>query len=93
VTPSAGQGGKPNVNWECHPPSVPLPAGTYTVVDPDPATWSHNDASGNAGFSRIVGSLTTSSASGSSLFSVLESWLAARAEIDAGWFLFFLGSY
>jgi probable HAF family extracellular repeat protein len=55
VTASAGQGGAANVNWECHP-GITLPAGTYTVVDPDPATWSHNDASGNKGFTRVAGS-------------------------------------
>lgn len=55
VTTSAGQGGALNVNWECHP-GVVLPAGTY-VVDPDPATWSQNDASGNSGFTRVAGSV------------------------------------
>ena len=56
VTTSAGSGGAANVNWECHP-GVTLPAGTYTVVDPDPATWSQNDGSGNGGFARVAGSV------------------------------------
>jgi probable HAF family extracellular repeat protein len=57
VTTSAGSGGAANVNWECHP-GITLPAGTYTVVDPDPATWSQNDGSGNIGFARVAGSTT-----------------------------------
>ena len=55
VTTSPGSGGKANVNWECHP-GITLPAGTYTVIDPDPATWSQNDGSGNSGFARVAGS-------------------------------------
>jgi hypothetical protein len=55
VTTSAGSGGKANVNWECHP-GIVLPAGTYTVIDPDAATWSQNDGSGNSGFARVAGS-------------------------------------
>ena len=55
VTTSAGSGGKANVNWECHP-GITLPAGTYTIIDPDPATWSQNDGSGNSGFGRVAGS-------------------------------------
>lgn len=54
VITSPGSGGKINVNWECHP-GITLPAGTYTVIDPDPATWSQNDASGNSGFVRVAG--------------------------------------
>ena len=55
VTTSAGSGGKPNVNWECHP-GMTLPAGTYTIIDPDPETWSQNGGSGNKGFVRVAGS-------------------------------------
>jgi len=55
VTTSPGSGGAPNANWECHP-GILLPAGTYTVIDPDPATWSQNDASGGSGFVRVAGS-------------------------------------
>jgi probable HAF family extracellular repeat protein len=54
VTTSPGSGGALNVNWECHP-GITLPVGTYTVIDPDPATWSQNDASGNLGFVRVAG--------------------------------------
>ena len=54
VTTSAGSGGAANVNWECHP-GVTLPAGTYTVIDPDPATWSQNTGTGGSGFVRVAG--------------------------------------
>jgi uncharacterized membrane protein len=56
VTTSPGQGGALNVNWECHP-GIVLPAGTYKVVDPDPATWSQNAASGGSGFTRVAGTV------------------------------------
>jgi len=55
VTTSPGSGGAAHVNWECHP-MITLPAGTYTVIDPDSVTWSQNDASGNSGFVRVAGS-------------------------------------
>jgi hypothetical protein len=54
---SSAAGKTPNVNWNCSP-NVILPAGTYTVIDPDPKTWSHNKKSGNAGFSLITGYAT-----------------------------------
>ena len=54
---SSAAGKTPNVNWICSP-NVILPAGTYTVIDPDPQTWSHNRESGNAGFSLITGNPT-----------------------------------
>ncbi len=43
-----------NYNWECTPNEI-IPPGTYTVLDSDPATWSHNPTSGNAGMSYIEG--------------------------------------
>ena len=55
VITSAGSGGRANVNWECHP-GIVLPAGTYTIIDPDTSTWSQNDGSGNSGFVRVAGS-------------------------------------
>ncbi len=39
---------RPNCYWYVDP-AVQLPAGTYTVVDSDPATWSHNAESGGRG--------------------------------------------
>jgi hypothetical protein len=54
ISTSSGQGGAANVNWESLP-NVLLPAGTYTVIDPDPATWSQNEQSENSGFSKVRG--------------------------------------
>ena len=49
-----GQGIASNTSWVCHP-NATIPAGNYTVVDSDPATWAHNSASGNRGFTKIEG--------------------------------------
>lgn len=49
-----GMGGVKNATWECHP-NVYLPAGTYTVIDSDPATWSQNAGSGGSGFAQVRG--------------------------------------
>ncbi|MDM7935457.1 MAG: hypothetical protein QUS08_08740, partial [Methanothrix sp.] len=49
-----GMNGVPNAWWKCRPDAV-IPAGTYTVVDSDPSTWSHNYESGGCGFSRVEG--------------------------------------
>ena len=53
VTTQGGSGAQ-NVLWICHPDQV-LPAGTYTVVDSSPDTWSHNQASGGRGFVEVQG--------------------------------------
>lgn len=50
----AGSGGVKNCNWQCNP-NIVLPAGTYIVIDSNPATWSCNGGSGNAGFTRVFG--------------------------------------
>jgi hypothetical protein len=42
------------VNWRVEPNQV-IPAGTYTVLDSDPATWSQNAESRGQGFSDIRG--------------------------------------
>lgn len=49
-----GQGNVPNAYWICYP-DLTLKAGEYTVIDSDPATWSHNSESGNRGFTTIKG--------------------------------------
>jgi len=49
---SPGQGGVPNAYWTARP-MVLLPAGTYTVIDSHPASWSHNAQSGYRGFTRV----------------------------------------
>ncbi len=49
-----GQGDVPNATWIAKP-DAPVPAGTYTIVDSDPATWSQNDKSNGFGFAGIKG--------------------------------------
>ena len=49
---SPGQGGVPNAYWTVRPMAL-LPAGTYSVVDSDPATWAYNPQSGGQGFTRV----------------------------------------
>ncbi len=52
VTSRPGQGGVPNAYWEVTP-NIVVPAGTYTVVDSDPATWSRNSQSGGKGMGEV----------------------------------------
>jgi hypothetical protein len=47
-----GQGGVANAYWICYP-LVRIKAGTYTVIDSDPSTWSHNDESNYSGFTWV----------------------------------------
>lgn len=49
---TTGQGGVVNANWVCYP-NIVIKAGTYTVIDSHPPTWSHNSGSKNCGFTRI----------------------------------------
>ncbi|HKQ78212.1 MAG TPA: hypothetical protein VJ810_31220 [Blastocatellia bacterium] len=53
---SSGQGGAANVNWVATV-NVTIPAGSYTVLDSDPNTWSNNARSGFRGFAIVRGSL------------------------------------
>lgn len=48
-----GQGNVPNAYWECVP-NIIIPAGTYTVVDSDPATWAQNFWSDYRGMTSIT---------------------------------------
>lgn len=54
IQTSSGSGGAPDVDWSSTP-SVAIPPGTYSVIDPNPGTWSYNSGSGNAGFARVIG--------------------------------------
>jgi hypothetical protein len=49
---SVGQGGVTNAYWNCYP-LVEIKAGTYTVIDSDPSTWSHNSGSNYSGFTWV----------------------------------------
>jgi tetratricopeptide (TPR) repeat protein len=51
---SPGQGGVSNAYWNAAP-NVTLPAGTYTVIDSDPATWAQNGGSQGSGHTRVEG--------------------------------------
>ncbi|MFY9402108.1 MAG: hypothetical protein WAQ07_01710, partial [Candidatus Omnitrophota bacterium] len=48
-----GQGGVPNANWFVYP-NIVIPAGTYTVIDSDPSTWSQNTDSGGKGMGYVM---------------------------------------
>jgi len=48
-----GQGGVTNANWYVYP-NIVIPAGTYTIIDSDPATWSQNAESGGKGMSYVM---------------------------------------
>lgn len=49
---TVGQGGVVNAYWNCYPLET-IKAGTYTVVDSDPPTWSQNSGSNNCGFTWV----------------------------------------
>jgi hypothetical protein len=36
-------------------PDVIVPAGTYRVIDSNPASWAHNQSTGGAGIATIEG--------------------------------------
>jgi len=51
-----GQGGVPNAYWIAYlSPELELPAGTYTIMDSNPATWSYTSESDNAGIASVIG--------------------------------------
>jgi hypothetical protein len=54
TTGLVGQGNVPNAYWVCYP-DVTIKAGSYTVIDSDPSTWSHNTESSDKGFARVQG--------------------------------------
>ena len=52
------EAGLDNAYWEAEP-GIELDAGTYTVLDSDPATWARNPSQGNAGIFKIFGQQST----------------------------------
>jgi hypothetical protein len=48
-----------DLNWGTSP-NLTVPAGTYTIVDSDPATWSQDQTSGGRGFTRVFGVVVAS---------------------------------
>lgn len=63
ATGITGQAGVPDAYWTVRP-QVSIPAGTYTVVDSDPASWAHNSTSFGQGFTRVEGYPATAEAGG-----------------------------
>jgi hypothetical protein len=55
ATGSDGQGGVANAYWTIKPKDLVLPAGSYTVIDSDPATFSQNEDNGGVGMIRLWG--------------------------------------
>jgi hypothetical protein len=49
-----GQGGVENAYWWVYPEEE-IPAGTYTLIDSDPSTWSQNDETGGVGVALVMG--------------------------------------
>lgn len=66
-----GSGSLP-IMWYVEPDIV-LPAGTYTIVDSNPATWSHNAKSGGAGIAWVSGIVQPATAGSAGAASSLPS--------------------
>lgn len=49
---ASGQGGVPDAYWTVYP-DAEIPAGTYTIVDSDPASWAQNSGSKGIGMSQV----------------------------------------
>ena len=47
-----GQGGVPNAYLTVYP-NIEIPAGTYTIIDSDPASWAHNGGTRGTGMSQV----------------------------------------
>jgi len=54
ATGSSGQGNVANAYWDVYP-NITIPAGTYTVLDSNNSTWSHNRESNYSGMTKIEG--------------------------------------
>lgn len=52
---SEGQGGVANAYWTVKPDDLVLPAGSYIIIDSDPATFSQNAESGGVGMASVSG--------------------------------------
>ncbi len=52
----SGQGGVPNAYWIVYlTPALDLPAGTYTIIDSSPSTWSYTYESNDCGLAAVIG--------------------------------------
>lgn len=77
ATGRCGQGGVVNAYWSVFP-DVELSAGTYTIIDSDPASWAHNGESGGRGFASVKGSMITS-------VPPVDGTVAEATGLDADW--------
>jgi hypothetical protein len=80
ATGSPGQGGVPNAYWNVSP-NATLPAGTYMVVDSNPATWAQNSESGGAGHTRIEGYPVSGAASAAPVSTGRPAATSLQAEL------------
>jgi len=55
ATGGTGQGGVANATWTIKPEDLVLPAGSYTIIDSDPATFSQDGGSGGVGMVWLSG--------------------------------------
>ncbi|MBI3972696.1 MAG: hypothetical protein HY332_15570 [Chloroflexi bacterium] len=78
---TSGTGGAQNVNWVVEP-DVVLLAGTYTVVDSDPGTWSHNAESAGRGFASVNGRLPSAPAA---VPDAVRAAIAAQGYYEETW--------
>jgi tetratricopeptide (TPR) repeat protein len=51
---AVSQGEVPNAYWRVNP-DTDIKMGTYSIIDSNPETWSHNTGSNNAGFALVRG--------------------------------------
>ena len=49
-----GSGDVSNAYWVVNP-NITIPAGTYSIIDSDPATWAQNSETGGAGMAWVSG--------------------------------------
>jgi hypothetical protein len=89
---SEGSGGAPNAIWSrtFDAGEVVLEPGIYTVIDSDPATWSSNMASSNAGFFGIqwVATENTASAASTAPTALIQpgaSWMVKEYGSSGNW--------
>jgi hypothetical protein len=69
-----------NANWFVLP-NVEIKAGSYTVLDSDNATWSHNSQSANAGFAELRGVRTSTVATQTTFTGISGKWETSEGQM------------
>ncbi len=85
ATTRQGQGGVPNAYWDVTP-NIVVPAGTYTIIDSDSATWSQNAQSGGRGMGEVLATPqfeVTGSPSGDAVPGILRGTTGSNAASSA----------